>query len=127
MNTFFIRECPPRIKEDNKALYQNLGYFYDIETGIPVYQMKVDRELVVGKLYDFVVFLPGYQPQDVNRYLVLKRENDMYYMAEFLDGELFTIPEDYINLNGHLFEKCNVEELFDINLKAAEKCAQEIY
>lgn len=99
--------------EQRDIKYEHIGYYLDKKTGIAVYTKKIQADLEVGQLYELT--FEDYNDIDTYTYLILKRENDLYYMSEFLEGiyELYAPNPKYL---GDAWVKCDVKEELGIDL-----------
>ena len=64
--------------------HENLGYFYDTKTKIGVQKKRIDCDLKPGIVYDFI-FDSG-EDEDTYCFVVLKKSENIYYLAEYYDG-----------------------------------------
>ena len=123
MKKLFIRECKPR-KEENFT-FKRVDFYYDTKSGIPVYIIQVSESLTIGRLYDFAIMERDYYVYEMHKYLILgKLSQDTYLAAEFFDNELFKFPEEFLS---DTWKKCNVSEMFGIDVKEIEESAAKIY
>lgn len=99
--------------EQRDIKYEHVGYYLDKKTGIAVYTKKVQADLEVGQLYELT--FEDNNDIDTYTYLILKRENDLYYMSEFLEGiyELYAPNPKYL---GNAWVKCDIKETLEIDL-----------
>jgi len=90
-------------KEDIK--FEKINSIYDVDHNICIHIRKVDTELNVGVVYDFT--FENYDDEDTYQYLILKKDNDVYYMTEYY-GKFIQIKENYL---GDSWEKYTSEEI----------------
>lgn len=117
----YIEEWTPPVPERESVDYKHLRTFYDTESKIPIYEMEINRELEVGKLYEF-----GYVDWDgttTNFELVLKKTGNVYLTCEYYN-RLYRLESKYL---GDGYIPCNAKEDLGLDLVQIEKEAQEKY
>lgn len=105
--------------------YERLDLYYDIKHKIGVEKRKIMADLEVGVIYDFIY--EGSNDTDLYNYVVLKRDGNIYYIAEFYNDFFYEKQERYL---GDCWIKCDVKETLGIDLDEWEekeiKCYDEL-
>lgn len=105
--------------------YEGLGFYYDIKHKIGVEKRKIMADLEVGIIYDFIY--EGSNDTDLYNYVVLKRDGNIYYIAEYYNDFFYEMQERYL---GDCWIKCDVKETLGIDLNEWEekeiKCYDEL-
>ena len=115
MKELYIEKWRPEKEERESVKYKRLRFFYDIETGICVYEREINYDLKIGESYNFTY--EDYDDCDTYTYLVLKRENNVYYLTPYYpnhDNGIKATEEKYL---GDCYIKCNVNEVLGIDLE----------
>ena len=97
--------------ESKDIRFENLGYFFDIKSGIGIQKKYIEADLKVGFVYDFTY--ENYNDTDTYCFVILKREENIYYIAEYYD-RFCQYKETYI---GGCWVKCDVKEEFGIDIE----------
>ena len=97
--------------EPNDIRFENLGYFFDIKSGVGVQKKYIESDLKVGFVYDFIY--EDYNDTDTYCFVILKREGNIYYIAEYYD-RLYQYKEACL---GDCWVKCDVKEELGIDIK----------
>lgn len=92
--------------------FKVLGYFFDIKSGVGVHKEYIECDLEVGNLYDFIY--EDRNDTDTCCYAVLKREGNVYYIAEYYREEFYRYVESGL---GDCWVKCDVKEELGIDLE----------
>lgn len=100
--------------EQKDVKFENLGCFFDKESRIGVQKIYIEYDLKVGIVYDFTY--EDYNDIDTYYYLVLKKEENVYYIAEYYDK---FYKYDEMSL-GNSWEKCNIKEKLGIDIEKWE-------
>lgn len=90
--------------------FKNLGYFFDKRSKIGIQKKYIECDLKVGFAYDFTY--EGCNDTDTYCYVVLKRNGNIYYIAEYY-GKFY---EDNETLLGDCWIKCDVKEELGIDI-----------
>lgn len=101
-------------KEDVEAKdirFENLGYFFDTKNGIGIQKKYIEYDLKVGFVYDFTY--EDYNDIDTYCYVVLKREGNIYYIAEYYN-KFCEYRETQL---GDCWIKCDVKEELGIDIE----------
>lgn len=105
----YIEEHNPKM-ETKEIRIEWLDSFFDIKTRIGVKKCYIETDLKVGSIYEFT--FEDYNDCDSYDYVVLKKEENIYYIAEYYNG-FYKYKE---NCLGNGWIKCNVEQELGINL-----------
>lgn len=97
--------------EPEDIRFENLGYFYDIKNRICIHKKYIEYDLKVGFVYDFTY--EDYNDTDIYSYVVLKKEGNIYYIAEYYN-KFIQCEEKYL---ADAWVKCDVKEELGINIK----------
>ena len=97
--------------EPKNIRFENLGYFFDIKSGIGVKKKYIESDLKVGFVYDFIY--EDYNDTDTYCYVILKREGNIYYIAEYYD-RLYQCKETCL---GDCWVKCDVKKELGIDIE----------
>ena len=97
--------------ESKDIRFENLGYFFDIKSGIGVQKKYIESDLKVGFVYDFTY--EDYNDTDTYCFVILKREGNIYYIAEYYD-RFFQYKEMYL---GDCWVKCDIKEKLGIDIE----------
>jgi len=100
--------------EQKDVKFENLGCFFDKESRIGVQKIYIEYDLKVGIVYDFTY--EDYNDIDTYYYLVLKKKENVYYIAEYYDK---FYKYDEMSL-GNSWEKCNIKEKLGIDIEKWE-------
>lgn len=103
------RDEPSRVK------YKTINRYYDINSGICIYKMTIEQNLIVGKVYDFKYEKIEDGESNTYCYIVLRKEDsNIYYITEFYPYHGFIIVDEKSLLPQWI--KCDVEKELGINL-----------
>ena len=97
--------------EPKNIRFENLGYFFDIKSGIGVQKKYIEADLKVGFVYDFTY--EEYNDTDTYCFVILKREGNIYYIAEYYN-RFYQYKEECL---GDCWVKCDVKEELGIDIK----------
>lgn len=97
--------------EPKDIRFENLGYFFDIKSGIGVQKKYIEADLKVGFVYDFTY--EDYNDTDTYYYVILKREGNIYYIAEYYN-RFYQYKE---TLLGDCLVKCDVKKELGIDIE----------
>ena len=111
MTKLYIEEVK-EIKEPKGIDYERLDFLYDLNTNIGIQVIRIQKELEVGKIYEFTY--DDHIDIDVYNYIVLKRVDDIYYIAQYYHGKFVRTKE---SLLADVWVKCNIKEKYDIDIK----------
>lgn len=111
MKKLHIEEHKEKDCEEMGVKYKNIGYFYDTKHHIGIYKKQIDYELQVGTVYDFT--FDNWEDIDTYCYIVLKKDKDIYYLAECYNKTLYRINEKYLT---EAWIKCDVREWLGIDI-----------
>ena len=106
----YIEHCKKEEHEPESIRFENLGYYYDLQHKIGIQKKSIFADLKIGLVYDFTY--EDYNDTDTYSYIVLKKEENIYYIAEYYNG----FCETKESCLGDCWTKCNVKETLDINL-----------
>ena len=91
--------------------FENLGYFFDIKSGIGVQKKYIEADLKVGFVYDFTY--EDYNDTDTYCFVILKREGNIYYIAEYYN-RFYQYKETCL---GDCWVKCDLKEELGIDIE----------
>lgn len=97
--------------ETKDIRFENLGYFFDIKSGIGVQKKYIEADLKIGFVYDFTY--EDYNDTDTYCFVILKREGNIYYIAEYYN-RFCQYKETYI---GDCWVKCDVKKELGIDIE----------
>ena len=103
--------------------WECLGYYYDLVNSVPVGVYRSSKKLEVGSVYE-VEYSDDYDTNCYHEIVIKELNNGVYLMCKYYNGRLYRHPE---NLVGESAIRCNVEELFDVNLGTFESCMKYLY
>ena len=96
--------------------FENLAWIYDINTRVVIFKKYIEADLKVGMIYDFTYGDESDldDDSDTYTYVVVKKENNIYYLAEYYCNKFYKLQEKYL---GEGWIKCDVEKEFGVDLK----------
>ena len=97
--------------EPKNIRFENLGYFFDIKSGIGVQKKYIESDLKVGFVYDFIY--EDYNDADTYCFVILKREGNIYYIAEYYNG-FYQYKETLLD---DCWVKCDVKKELGIDIE----------
>ena len=97
--------------EPKDIRFENLGYFFDIKSGIGIQKKYIESDLKVGFVYEFTY--EDYNDTDTYCFVILKREGNIYYIAEYYN-RFYQYKETCL---GDCWVKCDVKEEFGIDIE----------
>ena len=97
--------------EPKDIRFENLGYFFDVKSGVGIQKKYIESDLKVGFVYDFTY--KDYNDTDTYCYVILKREENIYYIAEYYN-RFYQYKETHL---GDCWVKCDVKEELGIDIE----------
>lgn len=111
MKKLYIEEVK-EIEEPKDINYERLSFIYDLNTNIGVQMIRIQKELEVGKIYEFTY--EDCSDIDAYDYIVLKKVDDVYYIAEYYHGKFIRTKE---SLLADVWIKCNIKEKYGVDIE----------
>ena len=97
--------------EPKDIRFENLGYFFDIKSGIGVQKKYIEADLKVGFVYDLTY--EYYNDTYTYCFVILKREGNIYYIAEYYN-RFYQYKEECL---GDCWVKCDVKEELGVDIE----------